>query len=210
MHNIIKDLNWRYATKKFDSSKKINVQKFDVIKESLRLAPTSYGLQPLKFIVVESSKLRKKLHLSSYNQAQIVDASHLLIICSYRDINETHVDEYIENVGSTRGVPQDMIKGYSDFIKLTVGNMADDQKLQWNKNQAYIALGQLMHTCATLKVDAAPMEGFNGEEYDKLLDLHSQNLTASLVVPMGYRHAEDQTQHQQKVRKSQDDLFITL
>jgi nitroreductase len=210
MHDIIKDLNWRYATKKFDPLKKIKTEDLEVIKESLRLVPSSYGLQPLKFIVVESTELRDKLQLISFNQAQIVDASHLIIICSYRDINDTHVDEYVANIGSTLNITQDMTKGYADFMKSTISNMEADQKLQWNKNQAYIALGQLMHTCATLKIDATPMEGFNSEDYDKLLDLPGQNLTASLVVPMGYRHKDDQTQHQQKVRKSQNDLFITL
>ena len=209
MHDIIKNLNWRYATKKFDSSKKIKDEDFEVIKESLRLVPTSYGLQPLKFIVVESPELREELQPISYNQSQIVDASHLIIICSYRDLNEIHIDEYLANISSTRNVPEDMIKGYGDFMKLTIGKMENDQKFQWNKNQAYIALGQLMHTCATLNVDATPMEGFNAKDYDKLLGLPDQNLTASLVVPMGYRHEDDEAQHQKKVRKSQDDLFIT-
>jgi len=210
MHTIIKDLNWRYATKKFDPLKKISPEDFDTIKESLRLVPSSYGLQPLKFIIVTSTGLREKLHSSAYNQSQIVDASHLIIICSYRTINDTHVDEYIANVGATRNITPDTTKGYADFMKRTVNEMGEDQKLQWNKNQAYIALGQLMHTCATLKIDATPMEGFNTEAYDTLLDLHNQNLTASLVVPMGYRHIEDQTQHQKKVRKPLDDLFTTL
>jgi nitroreductase / dihydropteridine reductase len=210
MHDIIKDLNWRYATKKFDSSKRISDHDFEVIKESLRLVPTSYGLQPLKFIVVESPELRRQLQPISYNQSQIVDASHLIIICSYRDIDGTHVDEYVANIGSTRNVETESIKGYADFMKVTIGNMEDDQKFRWNKNQAYIALGQLMHTCASLKIDATPMEGFNANAYDELLGLRDQNLTAALVVPMGYRHGEDETQHQKKVRKSQDDLFINL
>ena len=139
MHDIIKNLNWRYATKKFDSSKKIKDEDFEVIKESLRLVPTSYGLQPLKFIVVESPELREELQPISYNQSQIVDASHLIIICSYRDLNEIHIDEYLANISSTRNVPEDMIKGYGDFMKLTIGKMENDQKFQWNKNQAYIA-----------------------------------------------------------------------
>lgn len=210
MHDIIKDLNWRYATKKFDSTKKITPTDFEVIKESLRLVPTSYGLQPMKFIVVESPELREQLQPISYNQTQITEASHLIIICSYRDLDDYHVDDYLDNIGSTRNVTLDQTKGYGDFMKSTIGNMAKDQKYSWNKNQAYIALGQLLHTCASLKVDATPMEGFNAKEYDTLLGLREQNLTASLVVPVGYRHEEDETQHLKKVRKSQDDLFITL
>ena len=210
MHDIIKDLNWRYATKKFDSSKNIKDEDFEVIKDSLRLVPTSYGLQPLKFIIVESPELRQELQTMSYNQSQIVDASHLIIICSYRDLNETHIDEYVANISSTRDVHEEMMKGYGDFMKLTISKMDDDQKFRWNKNQAYIALGQLIHTCATLKIDATPMEGFKGKDYDKLLGLSDQNLTASLIVPMGYRHKDDNAQHQKKVRKSQDELFIIL
>lgn len=210
MHDILKDLNWRYATKKFDPSKKISANEIEVIKESLRLVPTSYGLQPLKFIIVESKEIREKLKPISYNQSQVVDASHLIIICSYLNTTDSHIDDYVSNISATRNVELDSIKGYSDFMKSTISGMEQPHIESWNKNQAYIALGQLLHTCASLKIDATPMEGFNPKEYDNLLKLTAKNLHASLVVPIGYRHEEDPAQHQKKVRKSQDDLFITL
>ena len=210
MHDIIKDLNWRYATKKYDSSKKIKENDLEVIKESLRLVPSSYGLQPLKFIIVNSPKLREKLKPISYNQSQITDASHLIIICSYINIDASHVDEYLLNILRTRNISNNNMEAYGNAMKITINKMKNDEKYRWNKNQAYIALGQLIPTCARLRIDATPMEGFNTKEYDKLLNLRDQNLTASLVVPIGYRHKEDKVQHEKKVRKSQDDLFITL
>ena len=210
MHDILKDLNWRYATKKFDSTKIISPENLDIIKESLRLVPTSYGLQPLKFIIVDSKEIREQLKPISYNQTQVVDASHLIIICCFQNTTDAHIDDFVSNISSTRKVEIESIQGYSDYMKSTINGMNQQDIMHWNKNQAYIALGQLLHTCASLKIDATPMEGFNPQEYDKLLNLTEKNLHASLVVPIGYRHEEDSAQHQQKVRKSQNDLFITI
>ncbi|MBB78485.1 MAG: NAD(P)H-dependent oxidoreductase [Crocinitomicaceae bacterium] len=210
MHDIIRDLNWRYATKKYDSSKKIKKNDLEIIKESLRLVPSSYGLQPLKFIIVNSTELREKLKPISYNQSQITDASHLIIICSYININTSHVDDYLSSILRTRDIAINEIEAFGNSMKTTIDKMKNEEKYKWNKNQAYIALGQLIHTCASLRIDATPMEGFNAKEYDKLLNLSDQNLSASLVVPIGYRHKEDKVQFAKKVRKSQDDLFITL
>lgn len=207
MSKIIDDLNWRYATKRFDSSQKISGKDIKTIKESLRLVPSSYGLQPLKFILVENPELREKLVKASYNQRQVQDASHLLVICSSLKMTDKHIDDFMENVADTRNVALETTSGYANFVKSTVNAMEDKNIERWNQNQAYIALGQLLHTCASLRIDATPMEGFIAEQYAEILDIDLNEFNVTLVCPMGYRHEEDETQHLKKVRKSLGELF---
>lgn len=210
MHKIIEDLNWRYATKKFDPTKKLSEEQLDVIKESLRLVPTSYGLQPLKFLIIENPDIRQKLRDASYNQSPITDASHLIVICSYVDVSDKHVDEYMETIVKIREVEKDSTEGYGNFLKSEMDKMTIEEKTNWNSKQAYIALGQLLHTCANLRVDAIPMEGFQPGKYDEILNLREQNLTATLVCPIGFRAEDDHAQFRKKVRKFNYDLFETI
>lgn len=210
MHKLIEDLNWRYATKKFDPTKKISSDDLEVIKESLRLVPTSYGLQSMKFLIVESKEIREQLLLASFGQKQIVDASHLLVLCAYKDITPIHIDAYAENIANTRDHSVEAVAGYRDFIKRTVSSMSEEQKTAWNSKQLYIALGQLMTTCANLRIDATPMEGFNASKVDEILELNKKNLTSVLLCPIGFRHEDDDLQFAKKVRKSHNDLFETI
>ncbi len=210
MHKIIEDLNWRYATKQFDVSKKISSSDIEIIKESLRLTASSYGLQPNHFLIVENVSLREQLVPASYGQKQVLDASHLIVICAYNDLTDKHVDEYVENIISTRESNPDQVKNYGNFMKKTFSEMSSEDKLIWASKQAYIALGQLLHTCATLRIDSTPMEGFIPERYSEILSLKDKHLTPILVCPIGYRHKEDSTQHLAKVRKDQIDLFDTI
>lgn len=206
MHSIQEDLMWRYATKKFDSSKKISNSDINTIKQSLRLVPTSYGLQPLEYIIVESTDLREQLVAASYGQLQVKDASHLIVICSYKNVSDKIIDDYIELTAKEREQTLESLKGFGDFIKSTLNSWSKDEITNWSTKQAYIALGQLLHTCASLRIDATPMEGFVAEQYNSILQL-DDNLTATLVCPIGYRHESDKNQHLKKVRKSMDDVF---
>lgn len=207
MHKVIEDLNWRYATKKFDPSKKISSSDIEIIKESLRLTASSYGLQPNHFLIVENVPLREELVPASYGQQQVLDASHLIVICAYTDLTEQHIDAYVENIISTRNSDPDKVKNYGDFMKKTFAEMTNEDKLTWASKQAYIALGQLLHTCASLRIDSTPMEGFIPERYSEILKLNEKHLTPVLICPIGYRHEEDGTQHLEKVRKDQVNLF---
>jgi nitroreductase len=207
MNKIIEDLNWRYATKKFDQTKKIAFEDLETIKESLRLTPSSYGLQPIKYVFIEDSDLRKELREKSFNQSQITDASHLLVICSMRKITEEYIDNYIQNMANIRSVSIDSISGFGNYIKREILPLEKEKVAEWNAKQAYIALGQLLHTCATLRIDATPMEGFQKEAYDEILKLKHQGLQSVLVCPMGYRSEEDPNQALKKVRRSQESLF---
>ncbi|MBM3185970.1 MAG: NAD(P)H-dependent oxidoreductase [Bacteroidetes bacterium] len=207
MNKIIEDLNWRYATKKFDLTKKITPENIEIIKESLRLVPSSYGLQPLKYLFIEDSVLRQQLREKSFNQSQITDASHLLVICSLTEITEDFIDNYIQNISQIRSVPINSISGFSNYMKKEILSMQKDKMAEWNAKQAYIALGHLLHTCASLRIDATPMEGFQKEAYDEVLNLKQQGLQSVLVCPIGYRSEEDSNQFLKKVRRSKESLF---
>lgn len=209
MHRIIEDLNWRYAVKKYDPEKKLSKEQVDIIKESLRLVPTSYGIQPLKYLIIEDPVLREKLKVASYGQTQVTDASHLIVICSYLDVHDEHIDTYMKNIVEIRDVTLESTAKFGDYIKEIVSKLTRSEKEEWNSKQAYIALGQLMHTCATMRIDATPMEGFDSERYDEILNLRDQNLKATLVCAIGYRSEEDQAQHRKKVRRFHQELFET-
>lgn len=210
MNTIIEDLNWRYATKKFDPSKKVSNEDLETIKESLRLTATSYGLQPMKFIFVENPAVREQLTPASYGQTQIKDASHLIVLCSYIEVNDEHVDQYMQDVSSTRNIPLEGTQQFGKYIKGAISNLSNEQKQIWSSKQTYIALGNALHTCARLRIDTTPMEGFDPAAYDQILGLSAKNLQASLVMTIGYRHEEDGSQHQPKVRKADAEIFETI
>jgi nitroreductase len=207
MNKIIEDLNWRYATKKFDSTKKITPDDLLTIQESLRLVPSSYGLQPLKYLFINDSSLRMQLKENSFNQSQITDASHLLVICSLREITEDFIDGHVENMAEIRSISTDSISGFGNYMKKEILPMKLEKLTEWNAKQAYIALGQLLHTCASLRIDATPMEGFEKDAYNEILELERQGLQAVLVCPIGYRSEEDNNQFLKKVRRSKENLF---
>lgn len=207
MHPIIESMNWRYATKKFDTEKKISERDLSVIKESLRLTASSYGLQPIKFLFINDPEIREQLVEASYGQRQVAEASHLLVICVTDQLSEKEISEYIKLIAKTRNIEEDSLSGFGKMINSSTKNMEPDKLRQWIASQAYITLGQLLLTCALLKIDSTPMEGFDKDEYDRILDLKSKNLRSVLACPIGYRHEEDPNLTRKKVRKATDDLF---
>lgn len=210
MSKFIENQNWRYATKKFDATKKIASEDLETLKEAVRLSASSYGLQPYKVLIIENPEIRAKLQPASWGQTQIVDASHLIVFANYTKLDDVHIDEYIQNIVNTRQIPFEAVSGYSEFMKGAISQKTDDEKNIWNQKQTYIALTNLMSAAAELKIDVTPMEGFVPQQYNEILGLDAQNLNAALVATVGYRHQEDTTQHYTKVRKSKEELFITL
>jgi nitroreductase len=210
MSPFIDNQNWRYATKKFDASKKITAAEFEILKEAIRLSPSSYGLQPYKVLIIENPETRAKLQPASWGQSQIVDASHIIVFANYTKLDNDDIDAYIENVTSTREIPLEAVSGYADFMKGAIAPKSDEEKSLWNQKQTYIALANLMNAAAELKIDVTPMEGFVPQQYNEILGLDKQHLNAAVVAAVGYRHEEDATQHYKKVRKSKEDLFINL
>jgi nitroreductase len=207
MNNFIENQNWRYATKKFDTTKKISDSDLAILKEAIRLSTSSYGLQPYKVLIVENEKIRKQLQPVSWGQSQIVDASHLFVFANYTDINDTYIDNYVEDIAVTRGLSVGDLQGYSDFMKSKIVPMPKDKKAVWTSKQTYLALANLMNAAAEMKIDVTPMEGFEPERYNEILGLNASGLNASLVATVGYRHEEDANQFAKKVRKSEANLF---
>ena len=210
MSNTVENLKWRYATKKFNSSKTISNEDFETLKKAIQLTASSYGLQPYKILNIEDKEIRKKLREVSWNQPQIEDASHMIVLANITDFGDELVDDYFENVIETRNVTKEDVEDYSNTIKSTIGQLSQEQKAQWTAKQAYIVVGNLLSAAAQLRIDACPMEGFQNEEYNKILDLNSKNLNAAVVVTLGYRSEEDDTQHYEKVRKPENQLFINF
>ena len=210
MNQFIENQNWRYATKKFDTTKKVSETDFAILKEAIRLSSSSYGLQPYKVLIIENAELREKLKPASWNQSQITDASHLIVFANDTNIGNQEIDAFIQNMSETRSVPLESIKGYGDFMKSKINELSVEEKSNWTAKQAYLAIGNLINAAAELKIDVTPMEGFDPIFYNETLNLNSQNLNAVLVAAVGYRHEEDVTQNYLKVRKSNQELFITI
>lgn len=210
MNTFLDKQNWRYSTKKFDSTKKISESDLDFLKEAVRLTASSYGLQLYKVIIVENPELRAQLLAAAYGQAQVTDASHLFVFASQTNVGNTEIDAYLKNACETRNLPIEALSGYGNFIKGTINPMSEEIKNVWTAKQTYLALGNLLNAAAELNIDSTPMEGFNAAKFNEILGLDKLNLNAVLVAPVGYRHEEDATQHDKKVRKSNEDLYITL
>ncbi len=210
MSNYIENLNWRYATKKFDTTKKLSSDDLEKLKEVLQLSASSYGLQPYKFFIIEDTEIRKKLREAAWGQPQVTDASQLIVFANMTDFDESLVDDYIQNVVETRNMDKADLKDYAEMMKSTLMPLSKEKKGFWAAKQAYIALGNLLSAAADFKIDACPMEGFEAEKFNEILGLNSQNLNAAVIATVGYRSKEDDTQHYKKVRKSKNNLFTTI
>ncbi|MFS4469448.1 NAD(P)H-dependent oxidoreductase [Maribacter sp. 2210JD10-5] len=207
MKEYIESLQWRYATKKFDATKKVSQENLDIILESARLSASSYGLQPYHIFVINDEGVRKQLQPVSWGQTQIVDASHLLVIANKTEVDEDWINSYLKDVSETRNIPLESLDQYGDFMKSKVLALTPEERANWTSKQAYIALGNLMSAAALLKIDTCPMEGFEPEAYNSILNLTEKGLNAALVLPIGYRSSEDGTQHFSKVRQSKKDFI---
>lgn len=198
---LLKSLNWRIATKKFDPSRKIASDLWKTLEAALVLSPSSYGLQPWKFVVVTDPGVRQKLHKVSWNQSQITDASHLVVFCVRKDLSAKDVEHYIQTIAKIRGVPVDSQDTYKQMMLGSVEGAAKGSYLnEWNTRQVYIALGMFLASCALLGVDACPMEGFQPDEYDKILGLTAQGFHAVVLATAGYRAVDDAYASLKKVR----------
>lgn len=203
--NILDKLNWRYATKKFKTQLSISESKMEVLKKAIQFAPSSFGLQPFQVIFVKSPEIREKLKSAAWGQPQITDASLIAIFVRKKDINEKDVDLFIENVSNTRNIPIESISEYSSMIKNSIKSKNKTQRGLWIEKQIYISLGFLLNTASLIDVDACPMEGFDREKFDEILEL--KNTTSVVICALGYRDDTDEYQNYKKVRKSDEDLF---
>lgn len=210
MSNTVKQLQWRYATKKFDDSKTLSEEKLNILKQAFNLTATSYGLQTIKMVIVKDKTLRAKLVEHSYNQNQVLQASHLLVICIQNNIVDNDVDTYYDNIKTIRQTPDSILKPYREGLISMVSKMTIEERQKWSTNQAYIALGNLMTVCAIEQIDACPMEGFVPSKYDDILELASKDLKSVLLLPVGYRAEDDMFSEFKKVRKPINEAVIEL
>nr|WP_067056410.1 NAD(P)H-dependent oxidoreductase [Mucilaginibacter sp. L294] len=211
MENTEEHLIWRYGVKRYDSAKKIQQQNMNKLKDAIRLAPSSYGLQPYRVLFIEDPALRAKLSVASFHQPQITEASCLIVFCIETTIGETFIDGYFANICSTRGVKlEGILENHRDSVVNSICRKQDDEKLAWATHQAYLALGFLLLTAAEMKIDANAMEGFMPSQYDEILSLKQKGLHAVVIAAVGYRHPEDFYQHMVKVRRPNNEIFITF
>lgn len=204
---LLEHLNWRYATKQFDSAKEVALQDIEKIKDAIRLSASSYGLQLYKVLVIKDLELRQQLKTASWNQPQITDASHLFVFCNYTLVQDNHVDEYLNLAAEARQSSPEAVKEYGRVIKEKIKTLPDSERHHWTVRQTYLALGNLLNACAELKIDSCPMEGFDNNRYNELLNLTEQGLNAAVIAPVGYRSVNDKTQHYPKVRRPAEQLF---
>ena len=208
-HQIIEDLNWRYACKKFDPSKKLTEDQLNDLLDSLRLSASSYGIQPWKFVVVKNAEKREQLVGAAYKQRQVADASDLLVLCRPAELDASIIDSYVDDICKTRGQNKEDLEGYRNMM-VKVVEKDEPVKVAWAKNQIYIALGTLMTACAAMKIDSCPMEGFSPKQFDEILELDKLGLKSVLVCPVGFRADDDKYIDVKKVRFSRDEVIKVI
>ena len=206
---LVQHLQWRYATKQFDPTRKIPESTWDALEKSLMLSPSSFGLQPWKFFVIHPPQIRQQLVEYSWGQTQVVEASHLVVLAIKKSVNADDVDRYMQRTAEVRQVEAESLSGFANVIKtfLEHPKNPDFNVNDWAARQVYIALGQFMTSAALLGIDTCPMEGFIPAKYDEVLGLTGTGYASVVVCPAGYRHPEDKYAHLPKVRFKQEDII---
>jgi nitroreductase len=203
----LKNLNWRYATKKFNPNKKIQAKDLDEILEATRLSPSSFGIQPWKMIVISNPKIKEELKPHAYGQDQITSCSHLIVLAAKKGLSKEDIEKYAQEIVNTREVARENIQGFVDIMMQPVENKTEEELTVWNQKQIYIALGFLLTAAAQKQIDSCPMEGFNPEGFDEILDLKKEGYTSTVICPVGYRSEEDEYINLPKVRFDKDEVF---
>ena len=205
---LLDALRWRYATKAFDPSRRIPSDTWQTLESALVLTASSYGLQPWKFLVITDPELRAQLRPHSWNQPQITDCSHLVVLLKKREILAADADRLIQATATARGIDTSVLEAYRQMIQVDLIDGPRSQAIgQWSANQVYIALGNLLTSAALLEVDTCAIEGFSPAEYDRILKLEDSEYQSCVVCACGYRSAEDKYASLAKVRYSASDLI---
>jgi nitroreductase len=212
MTDYIESLNWRYAVKKYDPARKVSDIDIAKLKEAVQLSVSSMGLQPYKVIIVEDKAVKERLAeaFSGNNKNLAVAASHIFIFANELNVNESHIDSYVENIAETRGIAKEDVAGFEASMKGYISSLTEEQKNNWTARQAYIAMSGLINAAAVLRIDTTPMEGFNAAGVNNILKLEEKGLNAAVIATVGYRAADDTSQTLKKVRKPENELFITI
>lgn len=207
--SLLQQLNWRYATKLFDPSRKIPPQDWSILEQALVLTPSSYGLQPWKFIVVTDPALKAKLRPASWNQSQVEDCSHLVVFAAKQEVTEGDVDRFVARIAEVRGVSTESLAGYKGFM---MGDLVNGPRRavipEWAARQTYIAMGNLLTSAALMGIDACPFEGIEPVKYDEILGLKGSGFATVSACPLGYRAAADKYASAPKVRFEARDILV--
>lgn len=208
---LLDQLNWRYATKQFDAGKKLSADDLEALESVLNLSPSSYGLQPWKFVVVEDPEVRAKLREVSWGQPQITDASQLIVLAAKKEFTEADIDAHLERTAEVNGVP---VENLAAFRGMMVGGVIQaktpEERAEWTKRQVYIPLGSLLTSAALMGIDACPMEGFDAAAYDEILGLGKLGYGSVALAAVGYRSAEDKYASAPKVRFPKEQVFLRI
>ncbi|MEG1379143.1 MAG: NAD(P)H-dependent oxidoreductase [Bacteroidales bacterium] len=208
--SLIEDLKWRYATKKFDPTKRVDSVQLEKIKEAIRLAPSSLGLQPFQVLQITNPDLRAQLREVSWGQSAVTDADILLVFCNMTEVSDNYLEYMADLMQKERHGSDESKAGYLNFVKGYMHSLTPEEIKVWSAEECYIAATIAMAACAELQLDSCPIGGFDPKEYDRLLNLSAQKLNATLVLPIGYRAADDEYQFAAKVRKPMDELFRSI
>lgn len=193
-------LAWRYATQKYDNQKKVRDEDLNEIIHAINSAPTAFGLQPFQLIHVVNPALREQLRAVSYNQSQVTDASDLFIFTVNKKTRTEQVVKYVDRVAEIRNLERSKLSGYEAHVAQNLEALSEQEFVAWSSKQAYLAVGFGLVMAAQLGIDTTPMEGFQNDKYNELLQLDDQH--AILALAIGYRAEDDETQYEQKVRKT--------
>ena len=204
---ILGQLRWRYATKKFDPARAIDPALWTQLEQAAVLAPSSYGLQPLKFVVVTDPAVRSRLRAVSWNQPQVTDASHLVVFAAKNPPTPADVEAHVARTAAVRGTPLAALDGLRQMLLGSLSRMTPEAAHQWAARQCYIALGVFLTACAAAGVDACPMEGFQPDRYDEILGLKAKGCGAVVIATAGYRSADDPAAKNAKVRFEVSDVI---
>lgn len=207
---LLETLQARYATKEFDPTKKVSSDDWAALQESLVLTPSSFGLQPWKFITITDQAIKKSLVEHSWNQQQVADCSHMIVLCAKRETTTEDIEAWLARLAEVRGVSRESLDGYAGMMFGFFSQMSTEQQFTWARNQVYVALGQLMASAALLGVDACPMEGIISPEYDRILKLEDSDYATIVACPIGYRSANDKYVDLPKVRYTSDQILETI
>jgi nitroreductase len=208
---LLQQLRWRYATKQFDPTRKVSDADWAALEEAALLTPTSFGLQPYQFLLVRDPALRKRLQPAAWNQTQIVDASHLVVLAAKKNLDEAGIDAYLQRIAQVRQVPGAKLAAFREMLMNSViKGMDAPARLEWARYQTYIALGNFLTSAALLGIDACPMEGFDRRQFDEILGLGQKGLAATVLAAVGYRSAADTYSSLAKVRFPKEQVWASI
>jgi nitroreductase / dihydropteridine reductase len=206
MKTLQEALQFRSAVKEYNKEAKLTESEVDSLLDAVRMAPSSYGLQPYEVLVISNTEMRERLRAVSYNQAQVTDASHFVVFVSRIDENEKDVQEFTERIMKGRGVTEESLAGYAQMMNGALSSMDAQGKAAWAAKQAYLGLGILLVAAALAEIDASPMEGFDAKAYDEALGLTTKGYTAAVICALGKKAETDAYSKMPKVRKSKEEF----